>query len=151
MFQLLLLVFLTIPVLEIYLLIEVGSLLGVWTTVFLVVFTAVLGAALVRQQGFSTVNRLRSSLEKGEIPTVEILEGAILLVCGALLLTPGFFTDTIGFLGLIPPLRRRLIVWWLEKGMVALSPRQEQERDKRDHKGQRRTIEGEFWRDHDDR
>jgi len=146
MFQLLLLVFLTIPILEIYLLIKVGSLLGAWTTVFLVVFTAVLGAALVRQQGFSTVNRLRSSLEKGEIPAVEILEGVILLICGALLLTPGFFTDTIGFLGLIPPVRRHLIIWWLEKGMVVASPGQE-----RDHKSHPKTIEGEFWRDRDDR
>jgi len=92
-FQILFLLFLLIPLLEIYLLIKVGGIIGALPTVFIVVFTAVLGAWLLRIQGLSTLMRVRSTLAQGGIPAVEMLEGAVLLVAGALLLTPGFFTD----------------------------------------------------------
>ncbi len=108
-FRILFLLFLLVPLLEIYLLIKVGGIIGALPTVFMVVFTAVLGALLLRVQGFSTLARVRSTLERGGIPAVEMLEGAVLLVAGALLLTPGFFTDAIGFLCLIPSLRRAMI------------------------------------------
>jgi len=107
--QLLFLAFLAIPIAEIYLLIKVGHLIGPLPTIFLVVFTAVLGAMLVRFQGWQTMERVRESMARGEMPTVPMLEGAVVLVSGALLLTPGFITDTLGFLGLIPPLRRAVI------------------------------------------
>lgn len=100
-FYILFLLFLGIPLLEIYLLIEVGAKIGALPTVFLVVFTAVLGVFLLRIQGFSTLTRLRGTLAQGGIPAVEMLEGAVLLVTGALLLTPGFFTDALGFLCLV--------------------------------------------------
>ena len=112
-FQLLFLLFLIIPVAEIYLLITVGGVIGAFPTVFLVVFTAVLGAWLLRIQGFSTIARLRSTMDQGGIPAMEMVEGAVLLVSGALLLTPGFFTDAIGFLCLIPTFRRAMIRWAL--------------------------------------
>ena len=112
-FRFLFLLFLIIPMVEIYLLIKVGSVIGALPTVGLVVFTAVLGAWLIRLQGFSTLQRVRSTMDQGGIPAVEMLEGAVLMIAGALLLTPGFFTDTIGFLCLIPPLRRKLIRWAL--------------------------------------
>ena len=108
-FQLLFVLFLVIPLAEIYLLIKVGGIVGAGPTVFLVVFTAVLGAWLLRIQGFSTLARVRSTMSQGGIPAIEMMEGAVLLVSGALLLTPGFFTDTIGFLCLIPALRRAMI------------------------------------------
>ena len=95
-FTALLLVFLTVPLIEIYLLIKVGGVIGAWPTVLLVVLTAVVGAFLIRL--------------RGEVPAIEMLEGAVLVICGALLLTPGFFTDTLGFLLLIPGLRRWLIL-----------------------------------------
>jgi UPF0716 protein FxsA len=117
-FQLLFLLFLIIPLAEIYLLIKVGSIVGAGPTVFLVVFTAVLGAWLLRIQGFSTLARLRSTMNQGGIPAVEMMEGAVLLVSGALLLTPGFFTDTIGFLCLIPALRRAMIRWALGRFLI---------------------------------
>jgi UPF0716 protein FxsA len=110
-FQLLLLLFLAIPLVEIYFLIQVGNVIGPWPTIFLVVFTAVLGAWLLRIQGFSTLARVRTTMNQGGIPAMEMVEGAVLLVSGALLLTPGFFTDTIGFLCLIPTLRRAMIRW----------------------------------------
>jgi len=112
-FSILLVLFLTIPLLEIYLLIKVGGLIGALPTVFMVVFTAVLGAWLLRIQGFATLARVRRTMAQGGIPAIEILEGAVLLMSGALLLTPGFFTDAIGFLCLIPSLRRTVIRWLL--------------------------------------
>lgn len=147
-FRTLLALFLIVPLFEIYLLIKVGGLIGAIPTVFMVVFTAVLGALLLRQQGFSTLARLQAALARGEIPAIEMLEGAMLLCGGALLLTPGFFTDTIGFICLIPPLRRRVILWALRRGIIA-SVAPGGGTDRRDGRHGPRTIEGEYWRDKD--
>lgn len=118
MFRILFLLFLVVPLVEIYLLIKVGGLIGALPTVFLVVFTAVLGAFFIRLQGFSTFTRVQGMLRRGEIPAIEVLEGVVLLICGALLLTPGFFTDTLGFLALVPPLRRAVILWALRRSRI---------------------------------
>ncbi len=141
-----LLLFVGIPLFELYWLIEVGSSIGPILTVFLVVFTAVLGGVLVRMQGFSTALRVRGAMEQGEVPAVEMLEGVVLLVCGVLLLLPGFFTDLLGFLGLIPVLRQRLILAFLKRAQV-LHP----------HYGagggehpRQRVINGEFHREDND-
>lgn len=104
--------------LEIYLLIEVGGLIGALPTIFLVIFTAVLGIFLLRVQGFSTLQKVRRSLARGEIPATAMLEGMVLMLAGVLLVLPGFFTDTVGFLLLVPPLRRRLAGWLLARGLV---------------------------------
>lgn len=112
------LIFLLVPLFEIYLLLEVGGLIGVGWTIFAVVFTAVLGAALVRYQGFSTLNRMRSHMEQGQVPAMELFEGVFLLVAGALLLTPGFFTDAIGFACLTPPFRRAVIMYLIRRGTI---------------------------------
>ena len=111
----LLLVFFAVPLAEIYLLLEIGGVIGALPTIGLVVFTAVLGAVLVRAQGFSTLMRVQQCLGRGELPAIPLLEGACLLVAGALLLTPGFVTDTFGFLLLVPPLRRHLIQSYLAR------------------------------------
>lgn len=147
-FQILLLLFLLIPLVEIYLLIKVGGIVGALPTVFLVVFTAVLGAGLLRIQGFSTMARVRQTLAQGGIPAVEMLEGAVLLVAGALLLTPGFFTDAIGFLCLIPPFRRALIKMALRRFFVPFSSGP-QGRGGHPQGDGPRTIEGEFRREDD--
>ena len=111
------LLFLLVPLLEIYFLIQVGSVVGAGTTVLLVVFTALLGAVLVRAQGFSTLARVQTQLARGNLPALEMLEGLLLFAAGALLLTPGFFTDAVGFVFLIPPLRRKIIAHILKRGM----------------------------------
>jgi UPF0716 protein FxsA len=116
---LLFLIFLLVPLLEIYLLIEIGSLIGAVWTVAGVVGTAALGAALVRRQGLAALARFRSATQAGELPAVTIIEGLALLVAGALLLTPGFFTDLVGFLLLTPPLRQFLVKRWLVGRVVA--------------------------------
>ena len=140
MFPFLLLLFFLVPLIEIYLLIEIGGVIGVGWTIFFVVFTAVLGAFLVRAQGFSTVNRIRTQMNQGQLPAMELIEGLFLLIAGALLLTPGFFTDAIGFVCLTPPLRRGIIRYVLSKGVIR-GPNQTGP----SHSAQsRRTIEGEF-------
>ena len=115
---LLFLTFLLVPLLEIYLLIEIGSLIGAVWTVTAVVGTAALGAGLVRRQGLAALARFRSATQVGELPAVTIIEGLALLVAGALLLTPGFFTDLVGFLLLTPPLRQFLASRWLAGRVV---------------------------------
>jgi len=142
-FKFLFLVFLIVPIFEIFLLIEVGSVIGTIPTIFLVVFTAVLGAWLLRIQGFSTVRRVRNSIAKGEIPAIEMLAGILLLICGALLLTPGFFTDTVGFLLLIPTVRRGLVLWFLSRiNIIRAGVRKEGTKAEGEHRP--RIIEGEY-------
>ena len=148
MFRLLLILLLTVPLIEIYLLIQVGSVIGALPTVALVVLTAILGAGLLRWQGFTTMQRVRQTLGRGELPAIEMLEGVVLLICGALLLTPGFFTDIIGFLGLVPFVRRRLILWFLSKGMI-MGQAETRSQGRPDAGSGRKTIEGQYWRDND--
>ncbi|MFC1747719.1 FxsA family protein [Pseudomonadota bacterium] len=148
-FRTFLALFLLVPIFEIYLLIQVGGLIGVLPTMFLVVFTAVVGAWLLRSQGFATLGRVQATLARGEIPAIELLEGAMLLVGGALLLTPGFFTDAIGFVCLIPVLRRGVISWAMRRGIINTGA-QGASRATTDEHGSR-TIEGEYWKDDEHR
>lgn len=117
-FQTLFLVVLIIPFAEIYLLIQVGGIIGAFPTILLVVFTAVLGVGLLKQQGFATFQRFQESLAQGVIPAYEMIEGPIILVGGALLLTPGFITDIIGFACLIPQSRRKIAQYVIEHYLV---------------------------------
>ena len=113
------LIFLFIPIIEIYFLIQVGSAIGAGFTIFAVVFTALLGAYLVRAQGLSTLGKVQSQMAAGNVPAMEMMEGLFLLVAGALLLTPGFFTDAIGFVMLTPPLRRWMIKSALNRSIAS--------------------------------
>ncbi len=110
-----LIIFVAAPLAELYLLIEVGSVIGAIPTIALSLFTAVLGGVLVRAQGFSVLFRVQAALDRREVPALELLEGALLLLVGVALLLPGFITDAIGFLLLVPPLRRGLILRWLKR------------------------------------
>ena len=110
-FFLLLFLFIAVPIAEISLLIRVGGTIGVLNTIGFVIFTAVLGAYLVRQQGFATINKLQQETNAGRVPAMQIAEGVALLFAGAVLMTPGFITDSLGFAMLIPPLRQAFIAW----------------------------------------
>ncbi|MEM8765815.1 MAG: FxsA family protein [Pseudomonadota bacterium] len=103
-----LLVFVLTPIIEMYLLIEVGGYIGALPTIGLVMLTAVIGVGLLRVQGFRTLTRGLGRLEGGELPAREVVEGLLLAVAGALLLTPGFVTDGFGFALLTPPFRAAL-------------------------------------------
>jgi len=119
MFRSLFILFLLVPLIEIYFLIQVGSVIGAAWTVFLVVATAVIGAGLLRWQGFNTLQRAQASMARGELPAIAMLEGVALLLSGAMLLTPGFFTDTIGFILLVPLFRQAIIKHILSNGQFA--------------------------------
>jgi len=95
--------------------IQVGDEIGAFNTVLLVILTAVIGGFLVRLQGVGMLMSAREQMARGETPAVEILEGFVLLMCGAMLLLPGFVTDAIGFLLLIPPLRRLTILGFIKR------------------------------------
>lgn len=102
------LLFIIVPIIEITLLIHVGEAIGAWNTVGLVLLSAFIGVNMLRYQGLSTLSRAQQRMQGGEIPGREMVEGIVLAVGGALLLTPGFVTDVIGFLCLIPFTRQRL-------------------------------------------
>lgn len=102
----LLILFIAVPLIEIALFIQVGGWIGLWPTIGIVVVTAMIGTWLVRQQGAHTMAQLRRSFEALNDPTEPLAHGAMILFAGALLLTPGFFTDALGFALLIPPVRQ---------------------------------------------
>ena len=102
MFFLLVTVFILIPIIEISRFIEIGSNIGSFNTICLIFLTAIIGVYFVRQQGLSTFQRLANQIQKLETPIQTVGEGLVILLSGVLLITPGFFTDAIGFLGLIP-------------------------------------------------
>jgi len=146
-----LLLLIVIPVVEIYFLIQVGGAIGAFPTVMLIIATAVLGAYLFRQQGMSTFQRVQASLARGEIPAAEMIEGAMLLVCGGLLLTPGFVTDAVGFACLVPALRRKFALSILESKIVNNASFKSGQGFQQPNKeaGSEDIIEGEFTREDD--
>lgn len=105
MFARLLILFITIPILELVIFVMLGSKLGFPLTLLIILTTAVIGAYLSKSQGLRALRRYQEAVASGKLPHREILEGLIILVAGVLLMTPGFLTDTIGFLLLVPPLR----------------------------------------------
>ncbi len=118
-FKLLFALFILIPILEVYLLIQVGSWIGVVPTVLLVITTAMMGISLLKSQGLSTLMEAQQNLASGRLPAFQLMEGAALLVSGALLLTPGFVTDFIGFLGLAPVTRKWMVKAFLSRVTVS--------------------------------
>jgi len=109
MFRFLFVLFIIIPVIEIFVLMQVGAVLGVWPTIAIVIFTAWLGAKYVRQQGISTLNSVQTKMAQGQMPSDEIVTGVLLLVAGMFLVTPGFVTDFLGLSLLIPAVRHAIV------------------------------------------
>jgi UPF0716 protein FxsA len=142
-----LVLFVGTPLVELYFLIKVGSQIGALTTLFLTLFTAIVGGWMVRAQGFTTLGRVRDAMDRGEVPAIEMMEGAVLLVCGLLLLLPGFITDIVGFIFLIPWVRR----WLLAVGLQSSGVMRPMQSAPREGEGERETrvIEGEFHREDD--
>ena len=99
------LLFIAVPIVEIALFIKVGGFLGVWPTICIIILTAVLGTTLVKQQGLAVIQQIKNEVIKLNDPTEAIAHGALILISGVLLLTPGFFTDFIGFILMIPKVR----------------------------------------------
>ncbi len=97
-----------LPLLELYILVKVGTIIGAWPTILAVIVTAVAGSFVMRWQGATTLWRVRETMNRSEMPAQEMLEGAMLIVGGVLLIAPGFITDVLGIICLIPPLRKVL-------------------------------------------
>lgn len=121
MFFRLLVLFTVIPVVELYLLIRLGTVIGAFATITLVIGTGVLGAALSRMQGFAVLQNIRMRTNRGEFPAAEMIDGLCILIAGVVLLTPGILTDILGFLLLLPPTRavlKRYIGDYLRRSMA---------------------------------
>jgi UPF0716 protein FxsA len=142
MLRILLLLFLFVPLVEVYLFIQVGRAIGALPTIALCIFTAVSGTWLFRLQGMQTFRRVQEKVRLGEPPAVDMIEAMLVLLAGLLLLVPGFFSDIVGLLCLIPPVRarlarvltRRLTVIQpgrTDKGFVIIEGEYEEEQDKR--------------------
>lgn len=110
MFLRLFLLFTLIPALELYLIIKVGQSIGAFNTLLIIIFTGVLGAYYARQQGFKVFSNIQWKMEQGNLPGDDLVNGAMLLVGGALLITPGFVTDFLGFSLIFPPTREAMKV-----------------------------------------
>jgi len=102
----LLLIFIAVPLIDLAILFRVGRILSFWPTVSLVVLTGIVGAALAKHQGLRTLARINAELSAGRLPTSQLADGLLILLAGAVLMTPGFLTDLFGLLLLVPPFRR---------------------------------------------
>ena len=138
MFKILFISIVTIPLVEIYFLIQVGSVIGPLPTITLCLFTGALGAYLIREQGIQTLYHVQNKINHGEMPASDVIEGFILIISGLLLLTPGLVTDLIGFLCTIPRLRTRVAIFFLGR-LVKQS--------KDNPRSNVVIIEGEYWED----
>ncbi|ETW99199.1 MAG: hypothetical protein ETSY1_15895 [Candidatus Entotheonella factor] len=107
-------VFLIVPLIELALLLTIGAQIGIWSTLAIIISTAMLGASLTRREGLKTWLQFQEKLTTGALPNEELLDGLMILVAGAVLLTPGFLTDAIGFILLIPG-SRRVVKNWLRQ------------------------------------
>lgn len=105
MFLRLFLLFTLVPAVELYLIIKVGTVIGALNTILIIIFTGVLGAYYAREQGFKVVSNIQWKMQQGVVPGDDLVNGAMLLVGGALLITPGFITDFAGFSLIFPPSR----------------------------------------------
>lgn len=141
------LLFLFVPIVEIYVLIKVGSVIGAIPTIALVVLTAVIGSAMLRHQGLSVLRRAQRNIDQGVLPARELLDGVFLVIGGALLLTPGFVTDVVGFMCLLPASR----AWMIAKAMtrIQLSRATMNSSGGTEKRSAANTIDGE-WRREDD-
>ena len=105
MFAALALLFLVVPFVELFVLIQVGQAIGALPTIGILVVVSVVGAWLVKREGLGVLRRAQEQVQRGVVPGTELVDGVLILFAGALLLTPGFFTDVLGIALLIPPMR----------------------------------------------
>lgn len=138
------LLFVSIPIIEIALFIQVGGWLGLWPTLGIVILTAIMGTFLVRAQGLAAMSNIKSNLEGFKDPTESLAHGAMILASGLLLLTPGFFTDAVGFSLLIPPVRLALFHWIRARVKVSSFVHTEAGYTNQPRRPQDNVIDGEF-------
>jgi len=141
-----LLAFIIVPVVEIAVFIQLGGEIGLWNTIFLIFLTAIIGSWVLRRQGLATLQRAQESLARQVFPVAEVFDGLCLVVAGILLLTPGFVTDAIGFL-LLLPFTRLVLRTWIWKTLARSENARawvNAEHPTAPSSGQNDTIDGEF-------
>ena len=136
--------FIAVPMIEIALFIQVGGVIGVWWTLLIVLATAVAGSYLVRSQGARELSNLQRAFNELDDPTEPLANGAMILFAGALLLTPGFFTDAVGLALLVPAVRRRAFLWAKSRVRMQSFSMGTSQQDPRRHHPDDRVIDGEF-------
>lgn len=139
------LVFLIVPVVETWVLIQVGSVIGILPTIGLIILTAVVGSQLARHQGLQTIREIQACQQRGELPALPLIEGAVLLVAGVMLALPGLITDFLGLLMLIPQLRKPVASRILKRAVVSQGFGAAHNRSGADNDSH--TIEGDYRRD----
>lgn len=133
-----------VPLIEIAVFIEVGGTIGLWPTLAIIVITAIVGTALLRQQGLSTLHSAQREMEAGRMPVRELFDGVCILAAGAFLLTPGFVTDAVGLALMVPPVRTVLGRWLWQAVATRGHFEFRTHRRKQPRDGDQTTIEGEF-------
>ncbi|MCR4378396.1 MAG: FxsA family protein [Rhodospirillales bacterium] len=136
--------FIIIPIIEIGLFVQVGGAIGLWPTLLIVIVTGMVGIVLLRLQGLIALTRLQQSLERGEAPLEPIFDGFCLLAAGLLLLLPGFFTDSLGLILLLPPVRH--LLRHLLARQVRVQGHMHYSSSSSQHSGRTTIIDGE-WQD----
>ena len=128
---------------ELWLLVKIGTVFGALPTIVLLIVAGMMGMAVLRQQGFSALMRFQQRLDSGDSPAAEILDGMLLAMTGGLLMIPGFISDILALLLLLPPLRRYLVARWLRRRVL----QQHSASTGSAHDKSNRVIEGEFRRE----
>jgi UPF0716 protein FxsA len=144
---LLLIAFIVVPIVEIYVIIQVGQVIGPWWTILLLIADSILGSWLIKREGGRAWQALRSALDSGRMPAKELADGALILIGGTLMLSPGFVTDGLGILLILPftrPVARRLLTQVVSKRLVVVgSPTQQRPRPGPDGPTNGPVIQGE--------
>jgi len=141
------LIFIGVPIIEVILFIIIGEQIGLWNTIFIIIITGIIGAILVKSQGISTLNKAMEEIKLNKVPINSIVEGIAILIAGAFLLTPGFFTDTLGCVLLIPKSRNIIIKYlsaYLKKKSFS------EKKNKNDFNEKNKIFEGSFEEVDDD-
>ena len=136
--------FIAVPIIEVILFITVGKYIGLWNTIFIIIITGIIGAILVKSQGITILNKALEEIKSNKMPIFSIFEGIAVLIAGAFLLTPGFLTDTLGCILLIPKTRNTIIKYitlYLEKRTIY---KKESKYDKNEENKKNKIFEGNF-------
>lgn len=136
------LLFIVVPLVELFVFLQVGDMVGILNTLLICVATAILGGFLVKQQGIATLMGARGDMARGQMPLGALFDGFCIVIAGALLLTPGFVTDMVGFALLVPAVRRHLKTFLVESGKFTLHSHMQQGTAR--PRNDTTIIEGEF-------
>lgn len=134
-FRSLFILIIVVSFVELYVLLAVGSVVGAIPTIFFILASAALGSFLLKQQGLATYQRFQATVQRQEVPAYELMEGFLILLGGALLLTPGFITDAAGLICLLPTLRKKMIEYLMQHYFSSAMPKNDN------------VLEGEFCKD----